>query len=616
MLVELSGTISDGIFGTFPVSIQRYDGGPIDPTKPSWLIIHGWNSDPAHFSDLANAIHGQRASDQILTLDWSEAAQGPDPSIIEQRIPLVANWASMALVNYGFSGSNLDLIGHSFGSYVAGELAEQVAGGVNTIVALDPALDVPGGYNPDGPGGVNFAQHSKFSWAFHDSDPFSLADSDSGLGSPTTPVTAHEAFDVVNSSHTEIPALFTYMVNHPNDPVGQYFTLQRLLDHAAGPWIPNEFDANGVASTSGGYETVITANSSGLAPQSIQYFPASVPAPGQAVATGDFNGDGVKDILWQNAVGATSEWLMAPNGGVASAPLTPEAAGWNLVASGDFNHDGTTDLMWQNATSGVTSEWLMSNGAMASNPATPSAAGWNLVASGDYNGDGTDDLMWQNATSGVTSEWLMSNGAMASNPATPSAAGWNLVASADFNGDGTKDLMWQNATSGATSEWLMSNGAMASNPATPSAAGWNLVASGDFNGDGTKDLMWQNATSGVTSEWLMSNGAMASNPATPSAAGWNLVASGDFNGNGTDDLMWQNATSGATSEWLMSNGAMASNPATPSAAGWQLAAGADFNGDGIIDLMWQNALSGGASEWLMSAGGGVSSFPSMPMTIA
>src|SRR5262249_28110593 len=128
----------------FPVSIQRFGGGSIDPTQPTWLIIHGWNSKPEHFTALANAIHGQAGHqfDQILTLDWSVGAQTIYPSVAESRIPLVASWAATTLVNHGFSGLNLNLIGHSFGSYVSAEIAERIAGGVNTIIGLDPALDV------------------------------------------------------------------------------------------------------------------------------------------------------------------------------------------------------------------------------------------------------------------------------------------------------------------------------------------------------------------------------------------------------------------------------------------------------------------------------------------
>jgi hypothetical protein len=94
------------------------------------------------------------------------------------------------------------------------------------------------------------------------------------------------------------------------------------------------------------------------------------------IATGDFNGDGTTDLMWQNAsTGATSEWLMSPNGGLAGNPFTPAAQGWDLLATGDFNRSGIESLMWQ-STWGATSEWLMSaNGGIGSNPPTPTTSG-------------------------------------------------------------------------------------------------------------------------------------------------------------------------------------------------------------------------------------------------
>ena len=83
---------------------------------------------------------------------------------------------------------------------------------------------------------------------------------------------------------------------------------------------------------------------------------------------------------------------MAPTGGAGSLLGTPPVGGWNLIASGDFNGDGTDDLMWQNAGTGATSEWLMAGGSVASNPFTPAAPGWNVVAAGDLNGDAIDRL--------------------------------------------------------------------------------------------------------------------------------------------------------------------------------------------------------------------------------
>ena len=54
--------------------------------------------------------------------------------------------------------------------------------------------------------------------------------------------------------------------------------------------------------------------------------------------------------MWKHAAtGSTAEWLMAPTGGVGSLLSAPPVGGWNLIASGDFNGDGSDDLMWQNA---------------------------------------------------------------------------------------------------------------------------------------------------------------------------------------------------------------------------------------------------------------------------
>ena len=81
-------------------------------------------------------------------------------------------------------------------------------------------------------------------------------------------------------------------MSHPNDPVGQDFTLARLLNHTAGPWLPNQYDSNGAVSAGSGFEGVITAANGGVTPQSIAYVPGSVPeiavsGGGTNIADGD-----------------------------------------------------------------------------------------------------------------------------------------------------------------------------------------------------------------------------------------------------------------------------------------------------------------------------------------
>jgi hypothetical protein len=80
------------------------------------------------------------------------------------------------------------------------------------------------------------------------------------------------------------------------------------------------------------------------------------------VGTGDFDGDGKYDILWQDTSGNVVVWLM--NGAqvvqaanVGNAPPTV----WSITETGDYNGDGKSDILWRD-TSGNVSVWFM-NGA-------------------------------------------------------------------------------------------------------------------------------------------------------------------------------------------------------------------------------------------------------------
>ena len=192
------------------------------------------------------------------------------------------------------------------------------------------------------------------------------------------------------TSLTAFDGMLTYMQQHANAWEGVTYW-------AGGPWWGN-------------YMFSIEPQNGVDKPQMtilVQHL-ASTGTDWDPVASGDFNGDGIADLLWKDAAtGVTQEWLMSPNGGVAAMLDTPAAPGWNVVASGDFNGDGITDLLWQHA-SGATAEWLMApTGGAASLLGTPAAPGWNVVATGDFNGDHIADLMWQHASSGATAEWLM-----------------------------------------------------------------------------------------------------------------------------------------------------------------------------------------------------------------
>ena len=288
-----------GVIDGHPVSIDRHDAPsqPIDNSVQTWLIIHGWNSSPARFDDLASEIRLETDGDQILTLDWSEiAGVGITPSYSEAHIVDVAIWASSALTAHGFTGPLLNLAGHSHGAYVAAEMAERITGGVNTIVGLDPAEDWFGGYNPEDPGEIDFAGHSSFSWAF--------SDAGGAFGSEVTPGSAHEAFAVENTGHSEVVDLFWNMLRDVgNSVVLQYFALSRLLSYTPGPWLEDQYDHSGNPSISGTFEAVITAEPGGVVAQSIDFVSVDTTSQigvhrvigGAGVFLQDYNGNGSWD---------------------------------------------------------------------------------------------------------------------------------------------------------------------------------------------------------------------------------------------------------------------------------------------------------------------------------
>ena len=76
---------------------------------------------------------------------------------------------------------------------------------------------------------------------------------------------------------------------------------------------------------------------------------------------GDFDGDGVPDILWSDAsTGANTVWYLHNLGGatlVQSMPSVP--LGFKAAATGDYDSDGNTDIVWFNPDTGATLQWLM-----------------------------------------------------------------------------------------------------------------------------------------------------------------------------------------------------------------------------------------------------------------
>lgn len=253
-------------------------------------------------------------------------------------------------------------------------------------------------------------------------------------------------------------------------------------------------------------------------------------------AKADFNGDSKADLLWEYTSGLAALWKM--NGTTAISTVLLNDAGsadptWKIVGSGDLNGDGKPEIVWQRD-NGDLCAWTMAGDLLSSwamIPATP-GSGWRVVAVADMNLDTKADLIFQQ-TNGSLAYWNMNGlsliGGGSFNPATPGDANWRVVGVGDMNGDGKPDLIFRHQLTGVLVVWFMNGVKMSSwaylTPNKAASLDWTVRAVIDLNGDGQTDLVWQH-TSGTLAAWLMNGTKAVSTPLlNPSTvgAGWTIV---------------------------------------------------------------------------------------------
>ena len=290
------------------------------------------------------------------------------------------------------------------------------------------------------------------------------------------------------------------------------------------------------------------------------------------------------DIIWQDFAGGLGDPLMLMGDGTVTSHLvqfspwpTGELPFWKMQGTGDFNGDGQSEIIWQHDSNNLASLWIMNEtdvlhvGQLGSGGTLPVGAspvfpygpfGFDIKAIGDINGDGRDDVISQQVNGDVTL-WLMDGDnntadviAKAGPHASGALAGWHVKGSGDFNGDGNADIIFQH-DNGQAAMWLMDGNANttfvgAVGPFNP-GADWQIKGVGDFDGDGKDDIVWQH-TDGQAAMWLMDGtqttfvGAVG--PFNP-GADWQIQGTGDFNDDGMSDILWKSTSSGTVAEWHM-----------------------------------------------------------------
>lgn len=185
----------------------------------------------------------------------------------------------------------------------------------------------------------------------------------------------------------------------------------------------------------------------------------------RVAGTNDFNGDGQADVVWRHEVsGKVVVWLM--NGverisGSFTSPTGVTDTSWKLRATGDVDGDGQADLLWQQRQSGRLVTWLMNGLSRREGrfltPEGPDSAQWQAVGLADVTGDGRTDLLLQHSVSGRVVVWELEGVVRRSGTALLPAldAGGQVVAVGDWNGDGKTDVVLWSEGSGDVEAWLL-----------------------------------------------------------------------------------------------------------------------------------------------------------------
>jgi hypothetical protein len=396
-------------------------------------------------------------------------------------------------------------------------------------------------------------------------DNYTLTATTTGSGKPIGPTGGVSFYDTSSNNlllgsgslgastqvRSFVPGTPTIVGNSPTEEISADFNGDGIPDIAV-------LDANGVGAP---FLTILLGNGDGtFTAKPVTGFDSnalSFNSTARKLAVGDFNGDGIPDLAVGEYPGSAAILLGVGDGTFTLATTLIDPGGLEdnapALSIGDFNGDGVPDLL-------MIGEGIIShdpNNAVifpgngdgtfgaAITPSITPGFGAQSVVSGDFNGDGILDIAVSATSGGVTVFLGTGGGSFGTAASYPGGAGTTDIRIGDFNGDGILDLATANNTANNVSVFLGNgDGTFAALPVSPTTGpGAYRLAIGDFNGDGVEDIAVANQVGVIPHNnsvtVLLGNGDGSFTPQGANIAiGYGLtgILSGDFNGDGQLDL--------------------------------------------------------------------------------
>ncbi len=284
----------------------------------------------------------------------------------------------------------------------------------------------------------------------------------------------------------------------------------------------------------------------------------------QPVSRGDFDGDGMDDLLVRdvtgNKGGRWAMWTLVDQSvtSASAAKLTPNLD-YAVISTDDFDGDGKADVLTRSSVTGRWSMFLMDGSrvkAARELSELPRDLALQPVASTDFNADGRSDLLLRRPD-GTWSMHLIDGLTVLESgvPGFTTATYFSVEAVADFNGDGTGDVLLRRPNG----NWFMylMNGLRVvdlGKPAITKNTAWLLVAADDFDGDGRADVLIRNRNDGRWSMSLMNGRRVRTGGLMALSRNLQLqvLETGDFNADGRADVLLRNvAASYQSIRWVL-----------------------------------------------------------------
>lgn len=313
---------------------------------------------------------------------------------------------------------------------------------------------------------------------------------------------------------------------------------------------------------------------------------------GSESVSGDFDGDGVGDVL-HHTPGSTSATVWYGDGGSGVDARPVDLPSTREPLAGDFDGDGRTDLFfYQPGKAGPERVlWGRANRSFERGD-VPDVGGDYQPLVGDFNGGGVDDILWYAPGPTVDYTWYGRTDRTFKGARPTNVGGRYQPFVGDFDGGGIDDVYWYAPGAGVEYVWYGEADRTFTGRRAPAVSGAYQAHVGNFDGRDGEDVLWY--APGRAADYVFYGGSRRTFSTRPTAPldGSYEVEIDDYDGGGTDDIVFYRPSTGAASLWLGTTSGGFRSRAMTGASGTHPAS-ADVNGDGRADVVLHNSGSSG-----------------------